>query len=371
MTKLKHYFSGQRARYLITLGIAVIAALSLGAVIMLITGHDPISSYGALFGGALGSLRSIGNVGAKAVTLTMTGLAMAVAAQAGMFNVGGEGQLFMGAMASAIVGVWLKGLPAFIVIPCAILAAILAGGAFAYVPARLKTRLGVNEVITTIMLNSVAILFCSFLANGPLKTDESGIAAGTQQLDPVYRFTKLVPLSNVTTSIFIAAAIAFVIWYLMRRSVQGYEMKMTGQNKQFALFMGMPTEKHAEVSMIISGALCGIVGMFEVYGIHGRFIETVSNEFYFDGMLVAMIMRYQPVGIMLMSIFFAILNIGSAAMEARVGVSKELIFIVQSIIIFFMAAEPGITASINKKRVEISARKKIHEKKDKGGECDA
>ncbi|MDO4568517.1 MAG: ABC transporter permease [Clostridia bacterium] len=336
----------ERARHSLSLAIGVLAAFALGAVIILATGHNPLEAYGALLKGSFGSLRAIGNTGAKTVTLCLTGLAMAVAARAGMFNVGGEGQLYLGAIASSMVGVWLRGCSAWIVIPCAILAAVLAGGFYAFIPAVLKAKLKVNEVITTIMLNSAAILFCSYLVNGPFKTSESGIAAGTDALLPEYRLAKLIPLSNLTTSIFIAAGLAFIVWYMMRKSVTGYEMQLTGQNERFARYMGIKTDRLAIISMIVSGALCALVGMFEVYGLHGRFIEEVSNEFYFDGMLVAMIMRYQPVGIMLMSVFFAAIEVGSASMELAAGVSSELVSIIQSIIIFFMAAETGVRAII-------------------------
>ena len=160
----------------------------------------------------------------------------------------------------------------------------------------------------------------------------------------------MVRLSNLTTSIFLSAAIALGIWYLMKRTSAGYEMKMTGQNQRFASYMGIKSGKLMLVGMLISGAVCGLVGMFEVFGLHKRFVTTVSNEFYFDGMLVAMIMRYQPLGIILMSLFFGVLKVGATAMEGDVGISSELILIVQSIIIFFMAAEQGIMNSILARR---------------------
>ncbi len=367
LNKLKRYMTKDRSSYLIALGISVLGAFMVGAIIILATGNDPLKAYGALIKGAFGSTRALGNTAAKSVTLCLTGLAMAVAAQAGMFNVGGEGQLFLGAMAAAVTGVALRGLSAWIVIPAAFIMAIVTGGFYAFIPAVLKAKLKVNEVITTIMLNSAAILFCSYLANGPLKTDEPGIAAGTDALLPEYRFAKLVPLSNLTSSILIATALAFFIWFLMKKTVQGYEMRLTGQNSRFARFIGIKTDKLAITSMIISGALCGIVGMFEVYGMHGRFIEEVSNEFYFDGMLVAMIMRYQPLGIVIMSLFFSALEVGSASMEMTAGVSSELISIIQSIIIFFMAAESGIRAIISEKKAQRLAEKKTFERMEHGG----
>ena len=328
--------------YLLSLFMAVGLALLLGAGIMLLCGVDPLKAYIALFQGALGKERALGNTLAKTVTLCLTGLAMAVAAKAGMFNVGGEGQLFLGAIAAAFAGAKLDGFPVWIVVAVSLLAAITAGALYALIPALLKVKWKVDEVITTIMLNSVAIFFCSYLTNGALKTSERGIASGTDSIAQGAGFSRLIPLSNLNTGVFYAAVAAFLIWYLMSRSTIGFEMKLTGENDRFARYGGIHAGKLMIWSMLLSGALCGLVGMLEVFGLHKRFITTLSNEFYFDGMLVAMIMRYQPFGIILMSFFFAILSIGSKSMELTAGISSELILIVQSVIIFFMAAEGGV-----------------------------
>ena len=344
--------------YLLSLTISIVLALLVGAGIMLATGHDPIAGYGAMLSGALSSPRAVGDTLAKSATLCLTGLATAVAAQAGIFNVGGEGQLYFGAMASALMGSALAGVSALIAVPLCLMAAMAAGGIWALIPAWLKVRLNVNEVITTIMLNSVAIYFCAFLSNGPLKTSERGIASGTAKIDSSFAFARVINLSNLTTSIFLSLAIALLMWYLMKRTTTGYEMKLTGENERFAYYMGIPTAKLMLLGMVISGAICGLVGMFEVFGLHRRFIDSVSNEFYYDGMLVAMIMRYQPTGIILMSFFFGILKIGGTGME-QMGIPSQTILIVQSIIIFFMAAERGISESFQARSVSRAARRRL------------
>ena len=328
--------------YMLSLLLAVGLAFLVGAGIMWVCGVNPLRGYTALFQGALGRPRAVGNTLAKMVTLCLTGLAMAVAAKAGMFNVGGEGQLFLGAIAAAVVGARLSDVPSWLVTVLALPAAMAAGGLYALFPAVLKVRWKVDEVITTIMLNSVAIYFCAFLANGPLKTAERGMASGTDSIVREAGFSPLIPLSNLTTGVFYAAAAALLVWYVMTRSAVGFEMKLTGENDRFARYGGIRAEKLMIWSMVFSGMLCGMVGMLEVFGLHKRFLTTISNEFYFDGMLVAMIMRYNPLGIILMSFFFAVLNIGSKSMELTAGISSELILIVQSVIIFFMAAEGGV-----------------------------
>ena len=170
-------------------------------------------------------------------------------------------------------------------------------------------------------------------------------------------FAKLIPLSNLTTAILFAAVAAFFTWYLMTRSSVGFEMKLTGDNDRFAAYGGISAKKLMLWSMVLSGAICGLTGMLEVFGLHKRFMTTISNEFYFDGMLVAMIMRYQPFGVILMSLFFAVLNIGSRSMELSAGISSEVILIVQSIIIFFMAAEGGIRTALQNRSAIRKARR--------------
>ncbi|MCQ2436901.1 MAG: ABC transporter permease [Clostridia bacterium] len=338
------------AGYLLSLAISIVLGLLVGAAIMAMGGHNPIAGYKAMLSGALSSKTAVGNTIAKTATLCLTGLATAIASQAGTFNVGGEGQLYFGAMASALLGAKLMGVSPIIGVPLCLLAAIAAGAFWAYIPAVLKVKMNVNEVITTIMLNSVAIYFCAFLSNGPLKTGERGIASGTAKINTDLAFPKVIRLSNLTTSIFLSAAIALFVWYLMKRTTTGYELKLTGQNPRFAKYAGLNGGRLMILGMLLSGAICGLVGMFEVFGLHKRFTDSVSNEFYYDGMLVAMIMRYEPTGIILMSFFFGILKIGGTGME-MIGIPDEIILIVQSVIIFFMAAEQGIAENLIARRL--------------------
>ena len=351
--------------YLISLLISVLLALLVGAGIMLASGHNPIDGYAAMISGALSSKRAVGDTLAKTATLCLTGLATAIAAQAGIFNVGGEGQLYFGAMASALMGAALTGVSPVIAVPLCLLAAIAAGGIWAFIPGWLKVKMKVNEVITTIMMNSIAIYFCAFLSNGPLKTNERGIASGTQKISADFAFSRVINLSNLTTSIFLSIAIALFVWYLMKRTTTGYEMKLTGENPRFAHYAGIKSARLMLLGMIISGAICGLVGMFEVFGLHKRFIDSVSNEFYYDGMLVAMIMRYEPTGIILMSFFFGILKIGGTGME-KIGIPSETILIVQSVIIFFMAAEHGITESLQARRIRRKIKSPVSDVKGGG-----
>ena len=348
--------------YFGSLILSVVLALAVGAAIMAATGYDPLDAYHELFRGATGcdnlgqvftglfTKRQFGNTVEYAMVLFLTGLACAVGARAGIFNVGGEGQLYLGAIVSAYIGVVLNGLSPWIVIPVAALGAMAAGALYAWIPGVLKVKKKVNEVITTIMMNSIAIYFCAFLSNGPWKTSQPNRVSGTDPLDNVYRFTQLIRGSNLTTAIFASAIIAFLIWYVMSRTATGFEMKLTGHNPRFAKYLGLSVDKLVIGSMVVSGAICGLVGMMEAYGVRGNYQDGISNEYYFDGLLVAMIMGYRPVGIIVMSFFFAFLKVGAAGMELNAGVPGELYRIIQSVVIFFMAAEGGVKALLKVRR---------------------
>lgn len=351
-------------RYLLSLGLCILLALLVGAVIMLITGHNPLEAYSALCRGATGcdnayelftelfTKRQFGNTVEYAMVLFLTGLACAIGARVGIFNVGGEGQLYLGAIVSAYLGVKLSGMPGWAAIGLAGLSAMAVGGFYAWIPGVLKVKCKVNEVITTIMMNSIAIFFCAYLSNGLWKTEGGNRVSGTDALAENLRFPKLISGSNLTTAIFLSVFLALVIWYIMSRTTTGYEMKLVGENPRFARFAGIGVDRMVIGAMTISGALCGLVGMLQVYGVKGYYQDGISNEYYFDGLLVAMIMRYRPVGIIFMSFAFAFLKVGAAGMELNAGVPGELYRILQAVIIFFLAAERGIKALLQRKGVK-------------------
>lgn len=360
MNKIKNILIEKKS-YLLSLFASILIALLIGAALMAVTGYNPAEGYGAMIKGAFGNSRVFGNTLAKMLTLCLTGLAMAVAAKAGMFNVGGEGQLFLGGLAATMTGIWLQGMPAVIALPIAFLSAAVAGGIYGWIPAILRVKLKISEVITTIMLNSVAIYVCTYLVNsgGPLMTHDKGVLGGTDAVPEAFAFSQLIPRSNLSTAIVYSAVIALLCWYLMEKTSIGLEMKVTGENPRFAFFSGLKTDKIMIWSMVASGVICGLVGMFEVYGYQDRFLSTISNEFYYDGMLVAMIMNYSPLGIILMSFFFAVIDIGSSAMELSVGISSELSEIIFAIIIFLMAAEGGVSRYLESRKIQKQAQARI------------
>lgn len=357
-------------RYVLTLIISIVLALLIGAILMMATGFSPIEGYSAMIQGSLGNPRFIGNTIEKAMTLCLLGLATALGARGGLFNVGGEGQLFFGALTATMVGLTFSNLPPYVVIPIACICAVVVGGFYAWIPAMLKVKLGVSEVITTIMLNTVAIKVCTYLVNGPWSSSSKAITKGTDYLPDVLRFSKLIKASNLSTGFIAGAVVVFFIWYLMNKTTIGLEMKVTGENGRFSRFSGLPSDKIMVGAMVASGCICGFVGMVLVYGYQGQMTDMVSNEFYFDGLLVAMVMNYNPIGIIIMSFFFAILSTGATMMDMMVGISSQLYDIIFSIIIFLMAAEKGITAWTENARIQHKAKSEAKAKLNAGKESE-
>lgn len=332
--------------YLISLLLSVVLAFVIGAVILAIAGFSPGKAYLAMLNGAFSSARHIGDLLEYAMVLCLCGLACVLGARVGIFNVGGEGQLLLGAIAACQVGVWLDGLTPWLVLPLAALAAMAAGGLYALIPGVLKVKVKVNEVITTIMLNTVAASFCQYLAKGPWKNANKNMVAATEQLNARYWFGGLISGSNLSTAILAAAVLALVIWYVMQKTSRGYEMKLTGQNERFARFIGIRTDRLVLVCMLLSGALCGLVGMFRVYGAEHLFRDSISRDYYFEGLMVAMIARYQPLAVVFLSLFFAALKIGAQGMELAAGVPNQIYLIIQTVVIFLMAAESGLFGAL-------------------------
>ena len=350
----------RKSEYLISLFLSIFASLIIGAFIMIVNGRNPMVGYTALIRGSFGSTYNIATTFAKTVPLVLTGLGTAIAFRSGMFNVGGEGQLYLGAFAAAYIGITFTGLPALVGIPLAIAAGAVVGGAYALIPAILKVRYKVDEVITTIMLNTVAILFTGYLVNHPFATTQGKMGA-TEIIAEQYQFSKLVRLSTLNTSIYYMAVIALFIYYIMEKTSFGYELKMTGQNRLFARYGGINDKKQMIISMLISGGLCGIAGAFEVLGVHYRFLQNISPEFAFDGMLIALIVKNNPIGIALMSIFFGALKTGSISMENATGIPSELVLVIQSIIILFIAGERGFKNIYKNWRLKSSNKGKVGE----------
>ncbi len=332
----------ERFRYAAQVVITLALALIVGAVIMQVSGKDAWNAYSVLFQSALGSGRAIANTLLAATPLILTGLATVIAFRAGIFNVGVEGSLYIGAFAAAWVGFTFVDLPGFVLAPLAFVLAGLLGGVWGLIPGYLKARLRVDEVVTTIMLNYVAILFTTYLVNGPFFVP--GMAnAMSRQVAPQAQLLRLAPPSQLNTSFLVALACVAVMIFLFRRTTLGYELRTIGSNPLFARWSGMPVGSVILRVMFISGFLGGLAGAGQILGVHYRFVANFSPGYGFDGITVALLGRSTPIGAFLAALFFGALRNGGATMELFTNVPRNLVDILQAIIIFFVAIDLSLS----------------------------
>jgi simple sugar transport system permease protein len=312
--------------------------LVVGALAILITGGDPILAYESLLKGAFGSRYGFGEMLLSTTPLLFSGLAVAFAFHCGLFNIGVEGQLTMGGMAAAIVGFSIQGLPPLLHLGLALAAGALMGAVWGGIPGYLKARLGVHEVINTIMLNYVAFAITGWLVSptGPLTATEQ--LPASPMIVEAARLPRFWEGTRLTGGVFIAFVAAFVVWVILWHTRLGYRIRAVGKNATAAEYAGINVAYHLTASMAISGALGGLAGAVEVLGIHYRFFDSFSPGYGFDAIAIALVGQLHPLGVSAAALFFGALRAGAILMQQEAQVPRDIIFIVSGVIVFFMAA---------------------------------
>ena len=316
---------------------AVLLAVLIGAFILFVSGASPIEAYSALIKGSFGDLDAFTRTLEKATPLVFSGLAVAFAFKAGLFNIGAQGQLLFGAIVAAFLGFAIDGLPAYIHAPLALLGGALAGALFAAIPGALKTYTGAHEVITTIMLNYVAINLTDYLADGPWKDASPGnIVART----PKILETAVIPdIGGLPVGFLIALLFALLIWWLLEHTTLGFEIKTVGQNPDAAEYSGVKVARTIILAMVISGFIAGIGGAVETQGVVGRYQPGFNVGLGFDGITIALLGKTNPFGVIPAAILIGAMEAGSSQMQFSADVAKEIVDVIQALILFFIAAD--------------------------------
>ena len=316
---------------------AVLLAAVIGAIILAVSGANPFRAYAALIQGAFGNSKAVGRTLEKATPLIFSGLAVAFGFKAGLFNIGAQGQLLFGAITAAAIGFGIEGLPALLHIPLALLGGGVAGALYGAIPGALKTFTGAHEVITTIMLNYVAINITDYLADGPWKDTAPGnIVARTPQ---IFDSAKIPEIGGVSFSIVIAILFAAITWWLLWRTTLGFEIRTVGQNPHAAKYAGVKVARTVILTMILSGLLAGIGGSIETQGVVGRYQPGFNAGLGFDGITIALLGKTHPFGVIPAAILVGAMKAGSSQMQFSAGVAKEITDVIQALILFFVAAD--------------------------------
>jgi general nucleoside transport system permease protein len=327
--------------------LSILLAALIGALLLLISGSNPLVAYAALLEGAFGSPEAIGRTLEKATPLVFSGLAVAFAFKAGLFNIGGQGQLLIGGIFAAYLGFAIEGLPFIIHMPLALLGGSLAGALYASIAGALKTYTGAHEVITTIMLNYVAINLTDFLANGPWKAE--GIIART----PKVLESALIPRWGfVPVGFLIATVMAVLTYYLLFRTTWGYAIRTTGLNAEAAKYAGIKVGRIIILTMAFSGFLAGMGGAVETLGVIGRYQPGFNVGLGFDGITIALLAKTNPLGVIPAAVLLGAMDAGGSLMQFNAGVRFQIIDVIKALILFFVSADVIVRKLLGSRAVD-------------------
>lgn len=317
--------------------VSLVIAIVISAIIMAVCGYNPFEAYSAIVKGSFGSQRAIVQTLTQATPLIFTGLAFTLAKKANLINLGAEGQLYLGALAAAVVGMTDLGLPTVIHLPLAVLAGMAAGGIYAGLVGFLKVRFGSNEVIATIMLNSIAIYFVDYLLNGPLLAEGSSVAQ-TERVLQTAQLPRIFQQYQLTIAIIIAVAACILAKLFMDKTNLGYEIRSVGLNPEAAETAGISKAKVTVVALCISGCIAGLAGASHVLGVDRRLINGFSPDYGFSGISVAALAADSPVGVIFAGIVFGALRAGTMELNRTTSIPVEFVNVIQAMVVILVAA---------------------------------
>jgi ABC-type uncharacterized transport system permease subunit len=317
--------------------VAIVVALLICAGLIAMAGVSPLQAYAEMLTGAFGSRLAITETLTRASPLILTGLAAAVAFRARLWNIGGEGQFYIGALVTAGLGHNLvSGLPVPVAIAVLMLASMAAGAILLIGPTLLRLRLGVDEVVTTLLLNFIVLLFVGLMVEGLLKDP---MAFGWPQSVPVaagLRLPDLVPRSRLHVGLVVAVVIVLIVWIIQSRTVFGAETRAAGLNPRAAAFAGVPLLGTLVKVAALSGGLAGLAGAIEVLGPTGYVTTTLSPGFGYAGIVVAMLAALHPLGVVAASVFVATVFVGADAMSRATGVPSFIADVIMAVSLLAM-----------------------------------
>lgn len=327
--------------------LAILTAIILGGLIILLVGGDPFAAYGGLIQGAFGSAKGLSETAVWATPYIFAGLAVAVAFKGGLFNIGAEGQLALGAVAAALVGYalpqWLNlDLPAYIHVPLAVGIGMLAGAIWAAIPGALKAYTGGHEVINTIMMNYIALNMTSYLLNGPMKDPNPlNLSARTPEIAASSRIPLLFGNSDLRIhwGFILAILISALIWWILWKTTLGFEIRTVGTNPDAAKYAGINVKRTIIITMAISGALAGLAGVIEVTALNYRHELGFAIGYGFDAIAIALLGKTHPFGVVLASILFGAMRNGGTRMQFLTQIPVDIISVIQALMLLFVAAD--------------------------------
>lgn len=329
----------QLGRAVLPLGLTVLgvaAAFVVCALLILLIGKNPVTAFVALFRGAFGSTNAWAETVVKATPLLLVGVALSFAFRAKAWNIGAEGQLYIGALTATAFMLYLPlELPAALLIPLATLAGFAGGALFSFIPAALRAYYDINEIIVTILLNYVAIYFTSYCIHGPMRTTEGPLPL-TDMIPDAGMMPILFPGTRLHAGILIGIGVAVAVHWLLWRSTLGYEVRVVGSSRDAASYAGIPVARSLLLAMVISGGIAGVAGMVEVSAIHHRLLDGVSPGYGFTGIVVALLAKLNPLAAIFSALLFGGLLVGGDSMQRAADIPVMMVYIIQGLVVLMV-----------------------------------
>ncbi len=326
--------------------IATLAALAVGAVMLLFLKVNPIEAYQALWVGAFGSSNAIAETLVKATPLLLVGLGICISFRGDVINIGGEGQMIIGAIFATWIGLTFTGLPGWVVVTLAMLAGFVGGGIWGGIPGYLKAYFNVNEILSTVMMNAIAVQLMNFLLSGPMIDPEQAKRASqipqTARLLEIFRLPRLAP-TRLHLGALIAVALAVLVYILLWRTTWGYRIRAVGQNPHASRYAGIKVQRYVVLALLLSGAFSGLAGATQVYGVNYRMITDGSSSGFtgsagFNGIVAALFGQLHPILTIPASILFGALLVGANKMQRVVQVPSAFVIALNGLVVVFVVS---------------------------------
>jgi len=316
---------------------SLFVALLIGAVLFLIAGANPIKAYGVMFTAPLQDIFGITEMFVRAAPLLLVALGISISFRSGILNIGGEGQILVGAIFGLFVALYFPHFHWAVMIPMVFLASFIGGAIWGGIAGWMKAYLNVNEILSTVMLNYVAIQIYNFLIRGPMM-DKNEIVYGTgasqtARIMKDYWLAKLIPGARMHTGIIVAIVLAVIVYFFLWKTIYGYRMRAVGAEIRASKYAGINTKWYLLLAMLLAGGFAGLAGAVEILGVHHRGLESISAGYGFSGIVVALFGGLHPLGAIPASIVFGLLIVGADMMQRAVQVPAYIILAIQGLII--------------------------------------
>ena len=316
--------------------LSLVAALVFGGIVLALSGENPLIVYQAMLSGALGNWNGVAETLVKTTPLLLAGLGVAVSFRMQLWNIGAEGQLYFGAIFATWMGLYLAPTaPGWLLVPLMIVAGMIGGGLWGLIPGALRGFFGASEIITSLMLNYVAILFSDYLIHGPWRDPQAFGFPGTPSFPDAAWLPRL-GTTRVHLGLLFGLVAALLLWFLLRRTRWGYEISVMGENPRAARYAGMPMTRTILLVMFLSGALAGLAGMSEVAGIGHQLQRNLSPGYGYAAIIVAWLARLHPFGAILVAFLLAALTVGGDQLQMSLGLPAAIAPMLQGTILFFL-----------------------------------